>query len=195
MALIDAAAKSIDLPLWQLFGGAQNSITTDITVRFKASVAFFVTKCCLRRKCCLYVFILFCYVQIPIVSPAEASELAAKYRKLGFKTLKLKVGKNLSADIEVLKAIRAVHPDCLFILDANEGYSAGEAIEVLEKLNGTKTIIQISRVLVFIKLTHLIHHISCVSFAWLVPYLIFYPLQKLMVLKSVYRNRCNSRPV
>uniref|UniRef100_A0A7N0RDV3 Dipeptide epimerase n=1 Tax=Kalanchoe fedtschenkoi TaxID=63787 RepID=A0A7N0RDV3_KALFE len=103
MALIDAAAKSINMPMWELFGGSQNTITTDIT--------------------------------IPIVSPAEASALATKYKKLGFETLKLKVGKNLSADIEVLKAIRAVHPECLFILDANEGYSCSEAIEVLEKLN------------------------------------------------------------
>ncbi|KAI5444259.1 hypothetical protein KIW84_012763 [Lathyrus oleraceus] len=33
-------------------------------------------------------------------------ELASKYYKQGFKTLKLKVGKNLKADIEVLQAIR-----------------------------------------------------------------------------------------
>ena len=56
--------------------------------------------------------------------------------KQGFKTLKLKVGKNLKADIEVLQAIREVHPDCKFILDANEGYKPREAVEVLEKLNG-----------------------------------------------------------
>ncbi|CAK7349687.1 unnamed protein product [Dovyalis caffra] len=103
MALIDAVAKSIGVPLWSLFGGASDSITTDIT--------------------------------IPIVSPAEAAELASKYRKQGFKTLKLKVGKNLREDIEVLQAIRSVHPDCLFILDANEGYKPEEAIEVLEKLH------------------------------------------------------------
>ncbi|KAI5424238.1 hypothetical protein KIW84_030442 [Lathyrus oleraceus] len=36
----------------------------------------------------------------------EAAELASKYYKQGFKTLKLKVGKNLKADIEVLQAIR-----------------------------------------------------------------------------------------
>ncbi|KAJ0049573.1 hypothetical protein Pint_16525 [Pistacia integerrima] len=77
MALIDAVANSISMPLWRLFGGATNNITTDIT---------------------------------------------------------LKVGKNLKADIEVLQAIRAVHPDCSFILDANEGYKPNEAIEVLEKL-------------------------------------------------------------
>ncbi|MBA0703794.1 hypothetical protein Golax_016093, partial [Gossypium laxum] len=78
MALIDAVAKSIGLPLWRLFGGALNTIITDIT---------------------------------------------------------LKVGKNLKADIEVLQAIRAAHPDCSFILDANEGYKPEEAIEVLEKLH------------------------------------------------------------
>lgn len=103
MALIDAAAKSIGLPLWKLFGGASDAITTDIT--------------------------------IPIVSPAEAAELASKYRKQGFQMLKLKVGKNLDGDIEVLKSIRLVHPDCLFILDANEGYTSEEAIHVLDRLN------------------------------------------------------------
>ncbi|XP_047315326.1 L-Ala-D/L-amino acid epimerase isoform X2 [Impatiens glandulifera] len=73
-------------------------------------------------------------ITIPIVSPAEAAELASKYCKQGFKTLKLKVGKNLNADIEVLKAIRTAHPDCSFILDANEGYTSTEAIQVLERL-------------------------------------------------------------
>lgn len=75
-------------------------------------------------------------MQIPIVSPSEAAKLASKYYKEGFETLKLKVGKNLNADIEVLQAIRAAHPTCQFILDANEGYNSEEAVEVLEKLHG-----------------------------------------------------------
>ncbi|XP_047057832.1 L-Ala-D/L-amino acid epimerase-like [Lolium rigidum] len=103
MAVIDAVANSIRIPLWRLFGGASNSVTTDIT--------------------------------IPIVTPNEAAQLAAKYRGQGFETLKLKVGKNLNSDIEVLKAIRLVHPDCSFILDANEGYTANQAVEVLDRLN------------------------------------------------------------
>ncbi|XP_052133762.1 L-Ala-D/L-amino acid epimerase [Oryza glaberrima] len=103
MALIDAIANSIRIPLWRLFGGASDSVTTDIT--------------------------------IPIVTPNEAAQLAAKYRGQGFQTLKLKVGKNLNSDIEVLKAIRLVHPDCSFILDANEGYTANQAIEALDRLN------------------------------------------------------------
>ncbi|XP_073000545.1 L-Ala-D/L-amino acid epimerase [Typha latifolia] len=103
MALIDAVANSIRIPLWKLFGGVSDSVTTDIT--------------------------------IPIVSPSEAAELAAKYYKQGFSTLKLKVGKNLNSDVEVLRAIRLVHPDCSFILDANEGYKSQQAIEVLDKLH------------------------------------------------------------
>ncbi|CAH8260928.1 unnamed protein product [Arabidopsis lyrata] len=106
MAMIDAAAKSVGMPLWKLFGGASSIITTDIT--------------------------------IPIVSPEEASTLASKYRKRGFETLKLKVGKNLKADLEVLQAIRAVHPTCSFILDANEGYQTEEAVRVLETLHEMK---------------------------------------------------------
>ncbi|MQL96866.1 hypothetical protein Taro_029546, partial [Colocasia esculenta] len=103
MALIDAVANSIRVPLWRLFGGATNSVTTDIT--------------------------------IPIVSPDAAAGLAANYQKKGFTTLKLKVGKDLNADIEVLRAVRVAHPTCSFILDANEGYTAPEAIGVLEKFH------------------------------------------------------------
>lgn len=63
--------------------------------------------------------------------------MAAKYCKLGFQTFKIKVGRDdLNADIEVLQAVRAAHPHCSFIFDANEEYTSKEAIEVLEKLNG-----------------------------------------------------------
>lgn len=75
-------------------------------------------------------------LQIPIVSAEEASKLALLYKNQGFQTLKLKVGKKLDADIEVLQAIRKVYPGCDFILDANEGYTSKEAVEVLHKLHG-----------------------------------------------------------
>ncbi|KAK1370175.1 Dipeptide epimerase [Heracleum sosnowskyi] len=75
---------------------------------------------------------------IPIVSSLEAARLASKYRKKGFQTLKLKVGKNLNGDIEVLQAVRAAHPECIFILDANEGYTSAEAIQVLQTLHEIK---------------------------------------------------------
>lgn len=39
-------------------------------------------------------------------------------------------------DIDMLKAIRHSHPSCSLILDANEGYKASEALDVLEQLHG-----------------------------------------------------------
>ncbi|XP_039066424.1 L-Ala-D/L-amino acid epimerase-like [Hibiscus syriacus] len=103
MALIDAVANSIDVPLWRLFGGVSNSLSTAAT--------------------------------IPTTSSAKAFDLDAKYCKLGFTTLEIKLGRSLNADIEVLQAVRAAHPHCLFILDANESCTLKEAIEVLDKLN------------------------------------------------------------
>lgn len=38
MALIDAVANSVGIPLWRLFGGFSNEITTDITVQFLSSM-------------------------------------------------------------------------------------------------------------------------------------------------------------
>ncbi|XP_017239835.1 L-Ala-D/L-amino acid epimerase [Daucus carota subsp. sativus] len=106
MALIDAVANMIGVPLWRVFGGVSNTISTDIT--------------------------------IPIVSSAKAYQLASDYQTKGFKTLKLKVGKNLNSDIEMLRAVRRAHPDCSLILDANEGYSSSEAIQVLQTLHEMK---------------------------------------------------------
>lgn len=60
-----------------------------------------------------------------IMPPNEAVQLAAKYHEQGSQTLNLKVGKNFNSDIEVLAAIQLDHPDCSFILDANEEYTYG----------------------------------------------------------------------
>ena len=53
--------------------------------------------------------------------------LAAKYCKQGFKTLKIEMGRDLNADIEVIQAVRAAHPHCLFIFNANKGYTLKKA--------------------------------------------------------------------
>lgn len=46
MALIDAAANSVRIPLWRLFGGKSNSITTDITVQYRcySNLLYFFSK-------------------------------------------------------------------------------------------------------------------------------------------------------
>ena len=73
-------------------------------------------------------------ITIPICDPAEARVLAMEYRTRGFTTLKTKVGGDVDADIERVRAIRAGHPECRLILDANEGYDADQALAVLGTL-------------------------------------------------------------
>ncbi len=73
-------------------------------------------------------------ITIPIGEPAEAERLAARYRAEGFATIKTKVGLDVDADIERLAAIRRAHPDCALVLDANEGYTAEQALDVVRRL-------------------------------------------------------------
>ncbi|KAF3444302.1 hypothetical protein FNV43_RR13992 [Rhamnella rubrinervis] len=108
MALIDAVANSIDVPLWRLFGGVSNSLTTAVTV--------------------------------PTVSPTEALKLASELREKGFNTMRLRIGMNLFAELEVVKAITVTHPGCSFIFDANEKCTCKEAITALEKLHADMSV-------------------------------------------------------
>jgi L-alanine-DL-glutamate epimerase-like enolase superfamily enzyme len=70
-------------------------------------------------------------VTIPIAEPAEAGSLAAEYRGRGFRTLKVKVGRAVDADLERLRAIASAHRDARLVLDANEGYTADEALALV----------------------------------------------------------------
>jgi len=102
MAILDSYTKHLGMPLYQYFGGASNSLTTDIT--------------------------------IPICEPDEAEELARQYDEAGFESIKTKVGMDTDADLERLRAIRIGHPTCRLLLDANEGYTAEEALGMIESL-------------------------------------------------------------
>ena len=62
--------------------------------------------------------------------------MASKYYNQGFGTLKLVVGKNFAAELAAIEAIHAALPCCSLMFDANEGYTAEEAIKFLEKLKG-----------------------------------------------------------
>lgn len=73
-------------------------------------------------------------ITIPICAPEEACRLAAEYRGRGFTTLKTKVGADVDADIERVKAIREGHPTSDLILDANEGYDVAQTLAVLRTL-------------------------------------------------------------
>ncbi len=71
---------------------------------------------------------------IDIVSPDVARVNAAKLVKKGYKTIKTKVGKNLFQDIDRLLAIKDGAPGCKLMLDANQGYTAPQAVHFLNEL-------------------------------------------------------------
>jgi L-alanine-DL-glutamate epimerase-like enolase superfamily enzyme len=72
-------------------------------------------------------------ITVPIVGPARAAELGALWKARGFTVLKLKVGSGVGPDLERIAAIRAGFPEARFVLDANEGWSADEALEVVRR--------------------------------------------------------------
>lgn len=65
----------------------------------------------------------------------DLAEVAAARTKDGFDVLKLKVGTDAASDVERVRAARAaVGPDVCLRLDANQGWSAREAVRVIRAL-------------------------------------------------------------
>ncbi|CDZ75570.1 L-Ala-DL-Glu_epimerase [Peptoniphilus sp. ING2-D1G] len=72
---------------------------------------------------------------VGIDKPEEMAKLAKKYVDEGFKILKIKIGINPEEDLEAIAKIReAVGDDISLRLDANQGYSKKQAINVMKKM-------------------------------------------------------------
>ncbi len=67
-------------------------------------------------------------VTIPIGEPEAMAALARSWLSRGFRTLKVKVGKDLSQDVHALEVLAAAAPEARWRVDANAGYSARQAI-------------------------------------------------------------------
>lgn len=73
-------------------------------------------------------------VTITIVPPDRAEAAARKIARLGVRTLKIKIGRDVGQDeARVLAALRGA-PGSRLILDANQGYVARQAVELLRRL-------------------------------------------------------------
>jgi len=70
-------------------------------------------------------------ITLPIGEPEHMAELAAAWRSRGFRVFKVKVGKQLDNDVRALHAVHARVPDARFRLDANGGYEAAQALELV----------------------------------------------------------------
>jgi L-alanine-DL-glutamate epimerase-like enolase superfamily enzyme len=69
-------------------------------------------------------------VTVAIAEPARMAELAQAWVTRGFGALKVKVGKDVDADLRALEAIGRAAPRARLRVDANAAYSAAEAVAV-----------------------------------------------------------------
>jgi L-alanine-DL-glutamate epimerase-like enolase superfamily enzyme len=70
-------------------------------------------------------------ITIPIAEPEHMGALAERWWERGFRHFKVKVGRGVDTDLEALEAIHARTPEASIRLDANAGYSAAEAIAIV----------------------------------------------------------------
>jgi L-alanine-DL-glutamate epimerase-like enolase superfamily enzyme len=105
-ALLDGAARLAGLPLRVLLGGERGAATPAMTTD----------------------------ITIPIRDVATMAALARAHRAQGFTCFKVKVGRDVEHDFEAIAAIAAAVPDARFRIDANAGFTAREAISLMNRL-------------------------------------------------------------
>lgn len=81
-------------------------------------------------------------VTLPIVGAARMAELARAWRARGFTQFKVKVGKDLDEDVRSLLAVHAAVRDARFRLDANEGFTAAQALTLLRTIDARGLVVE-----------------------------------------------------
>ncbi len=112
IAVYDLWAQLHGAPLYQMLGGGDPVITTDITI------------------------------SVDYIDKMVADSLSAIER--GFESLKIKVGKDIGLDIERVKAIHAaVEGRALLRLDANQGWTAKQAVHAMKALEDAGVVLEL----------------------------------------------------
>jgi L-Ala-D/L-Glu epimerase len=75
-------------------------------------------------------------ITLSISEPTRMAEAAVHHARGGFDCFKVKVGRDWRADLASLRAVAAAVPGARFRLDANAGFTADEALALLEAALG-----------------------------------------------------------
>ncbi|MCA9574084.1 MAG: dipeptide epimerase [Polyangiales bacterium] len=81
-------------------------------------------------------------ITLPIADPQHMAQLAVGYRAAGFEVFKVKVGKSLDDDLRALRLIAQAVPDARFRLDANAGFTADQALRVLDACSSAGLVLE-----------------------------------------------------
>ncbi len=76
-------------------------------------------------------------ITIPIAPVDETVDLARQRASRGFRILKIKGGRDPEEDVQRVKAVRQALPEHILRLDADEGYTVQQAIDVTHALEHT----------------------------------------------------------
>jgi len=74
-------------------------------------------------------------ITIVIGSLDEARTAARQFAGWGFKSFKIKIGRDEQLDLSRILAVREIAPDSLLILDANMGFSADRMLAFMDRLD------------------------------------------------------------
>lgn len=110
-----SAKAAVDIALYDLYGQLYNAPLYKLLGGYRKEITTDIT--------------------ISVNNPEEMAEDSMAAIEEGYKTLKIKVGKDAHMDIQRMKAIRkAVGYDVDLRIDANQGWNAKEAIYTLRKM-------------------------------------------------------------
>jgi len=110
-----SAKAAVDIAIYDLFGQLYNAPVYKLLGGYRKELITDIT--------------------ISVNDPEEMARDSIEAVKLGYKTLKIKVGKDSSLDIKRIKAIReAVGYEVDLRIDANQGWNPKEAIHILRRM-------------------------------------------------------------
>ena len=105
-AILDAVSKHAGVPLRELLGGEVGRTTRTLVTD----------------------------ITIPILEQERMVTLAREWRARGFTCFKVKVGKDMDADVRGLHAIHQAIPGATFRIDANAAFSARQALHLAREV-------------------------------------------------------------
>lgn len=74
-------------------------------------------------------------ITLPIGEIQQVVEIANRWFSRGFRVFKMKVGQIVEEDIKRVEAVYRAHPTASFVIDANQGFTADQAIKIFDTMH------------------------------------------------------------